>query len=207
MGLVHQARLIACDADCTVAECCQTAAGDPLPDTRPAHVPSNQEVAQFGFVCEGISLPAMSDNLKNDFKDEICDLFLSTANPAMCTCDLMPGSVKAKVTLTAPADQSLGDLRTPTPQVVLKAVKSLRDITTAQEGTKEIGVAAVSGVVFKLNQTEAEIVAPMTTPSPPSPLWLPPTTTDDDGDSNVDASSRCVAMVALTVVVSITLIN
>jgi hypothetical protein len=68
-GLADQANLIACAAaECTAAECCTTAAGDPLPEERPAAVDADREVAQFGFVCEGISLHAMTDQMQTDFK-------------------------------------------------------------------------------------------------------------------------------------------
>jgi hypothetical protein len=201
-GLADQANLIACAAaECTAAECCTTAAGDPLPEERPAAVDADREVAQFGFVCEGISLHAMTDQMQTDFKMKVCEVFLAeTATASVdCSCKLTAGSVKATVTITAPAGASLADTRTPKPQAVVDAVQQVPDIMTAQEGNKQLGVAAISGVLFKAGETTATQVNTRTTSTTMPPVATTTTDGDDADSEDTDASHRSTLFSVLAV--------
>lgn len=212
--LIDQAIMKACaEAVCTAAECCTTATGDPLPEERPATVDADREVAQFGFVCEGISLHAMTDQMQDTFKDKMCEVFLAETATAdvTCSCALAAGSVKATVTITAPAGENLGDARTPKPETVVAAVKEVPDIMTAATGNKPIGVAAVSGVLFKAGATEATAVHTRTTTTTTTTT---PGSGDGDDDEDLendsedtDASYRSTVFAALAVVFSVALAN
>jgi hypothetical protein len=171
-----------------------------MPAARPADVDQSREVAQFGFVVEGVSLRAMTQDVQDDLKEAVCDVFLAqTLSGSECLCELKPGSVKAKVTITAPVGEVLGDVRTPTPSTVVSAVTSVPNIETAREGSKPIGVASVSGVLFKADSTTAATIAP---PTPPSP---PPTDAADDDDDEDEESTTCRSKVALALSVTFAL--
>merc|ERR1719198_215512 len=114
----------------------------------------------------------MSPGMKEDFKTKVCEVFLAeTATSNVdCSCELSAGSVKATVTISAPAGQSLADALTPKPQALVDAVKAVPDIMEAQEGNKQIGVAAISGVLFKAGETTATQVNTRTTSTTMPPV-------------------------------------
>jgi hypothetical protein len=165
-------------------------------------VDANKDAAVFNTKITGLSLTAMSEALKTALKTALCTSFeASGVADQVCTVLLSAGSVKATITVTG---NSLGALKTPTAANVQAAVMAVQDIETAKQGNQPIGVAAVSGVVFKAGQTAATVVPPPTAPSPP-PTPTSPTAAGEGED--VDASYRSTVFVALAIVFSVAWAN
>jgi hypothetical protein len=144
----------------------------------------------------------MTQDVQDALKEAVCDVFLAeTSSGAECLCELKPGSVNAKVTLTAPVGEVLGDVRTLTPTTVVSAVKSVPRIETAQEGSKPVSVAAISGVIFKADATAAITLAP---PTPPSP---PPADDGDEDEDELSTTCRSKVVLALFVIFAVTLVS
>jgi hypothetical protein len=176
------------DTGCTKEICCNTVGGLPPPPTsRPATVHASREVAQFTMRITGLSLAKTTSEQQVALKDGFCEVVSENTGTAIsqCECVLSAGSIVGTTTITTNEGEILGDVRTPSPDAVLAKVTSIPDIERAQQGTMPISVAAVQGVVFRKDQTAAEV---MKAPTPPAP---PPTTPPADDSEDDEESGAC----------------
>merc|ERR1712023_155652 len=134
--------------------------GVPISDT--LDQPAEQDTFTAGFKLEEANYESLAadETLAAALEENICAQFSASTNTprAWCSCEFSAGSVNVKVSIVAPADESLpeaSDMSTPAPATILEAVTSTEGIEALQQGGKPFGMSEVKAVFFKKDAVEA----------------------------------------------------
>jgi hypothetical protein len=142
------------------------------------------------FSITGVSLSLASDAVKDGIKDTLCTKSLAaagvsaTATGAGCVAVLAAGSIVGTTTVTAPAGQNLGDVRTPPVAAVLSSLNAIEGIADAVQPGQTMGVAPIQASIIRAGETSPQTVAEPTPPSPPPTAPSPSATTAESEDTD-----------------------